>query len=138
MKITRRFEIDAGHRVFGHEGKCNHPHGHRYVIELTCQGKKLDDLGRVIDFSEVKRIFGEWVDSHWDHAFIVNVDDMVIRNWLIENNFRHYIMANNPTAENMADYLLNSICPTIFSNTNVSITGVKVWETPNCTAEARL
>ena len=48
--ITRRLEFDAGHRVYQHESKCNHVHGHRYVVEVEATGT-LDGLGRIIDFS---------------------------------------------------------------------------------------
>ncbi len=138
MQITRRFEIDAGHRVLGHEGKCRHPHGHRYVIELTCRPKEgLDDLGRVLDFSVIKDLFGGWVDAVWDHAFLVNEKDESVLRWLMDNEFRCYVFPGNPTAENMAAHLMDLICPALFASTNVMVSGVKIWETPNCSAEVK-
>ncbi|MEE8246777.1 MAG: 6-carboxytetrahydropterin synthase, partial [Alphaproteobacteria bacterium] len=35
--VTRRLEIDAGHRVMTHGSKCRHLHGHRYVVEAVCR-----------------------------------------------------------------------------------------------------
>jgi 6-pyruvoyltetrahydropterin/6-carboxytetrahydropterin synthase len=51
MKVIRRIEIDAGHRLLKHEGKCRNLHGHRYVFEVEAQSKQLDSVGRGIDFS---------------------------------------------------------------------------------------
>jgi 6-pyruvoyltetrahydropterin/6-carboxytetrahydropterin synthase len=44
----------------------------------------------------------------------------------------------NPTAENMADYILRTVCPQVLADTAVAVTKVVVWETPNCCAEASL
>ena len=35
MRITRRLEFDAGHRIPDHASQCRHLHGHRYAIEVT-------------------------------------------------------------------------------------------------------
>ena len=32
ITATRYHDICAGHRVYGHEGKCSHFHGHNYRI----------------------------------------------------------------------------------------------------------
>ena len=35
LTATRRYEIDMGHMLPTHMGKCFHAHGHRYAIEAT-------------------------------------------------------------------------------------------------------
>src|SRR5436853_739224 len=104
ITITRRFEFDYGHRVLGHEGKCRHLHGHRGVAEVTVQGLELDSLGRVIDFSVLKREVGEWIDNNWDHNILLNTQDPlwqeVPEESLIFANRRPFLFGNrNPTAE---------------------------------------
>lgn len=79
--ITRRFEFDSAHRVLQHESKCRHIHGHRYKLELTLRCPNLDKLGRVLDFSEVKRAFGDWIDRYWDHNVLLNPDDPLTGLW---------------------------------------------------------
>ena len=42
----------------------------------------------------------------------------------------------NPTAENLAFYLLHKVCPEELIHTGVTVTHVRVWETENCYADA--
>ncbi len=140
MEITRRFEIDAGHRVRGHEGKCRSLHGHRYVIEFTVCGPELDHLGRVVDFTVVKQALGTWLDREWDHAMVLWESDPVAA--LYDNDgplsgHKVCLVPFNPTAENMAEYLLNAIAPNWLTEPLVC-TQVVVRETPNCWAKATL
>ena len=91
MRITRKIEFDAGHRVYGHEGKCAHLHGHRYVAEITVQAEELDGIGRVIDFGAVKKVMKEWIDMCWDHNTLLNADDPLACDeemWLERNGRR--------------------------------------------------
>jgi len=47
-------------------------------------------------------------------------------------------LPTNPTAENMADYLLRVIGPRQLKGTGVTLTRVKIDETENCSAEVSL
>ena len=38
----------------------------------------------------------------------------------------------NPTAENMAYFLLHNVCPIIFKYESVKCVQIKLYETPNC------
>lgn len=134
---TRRFEIDAGHRVMNHGGKCRNMHGHRYVIEVTVAAPQLDALGMVIDFSEIKSRIGDWLDREWDHGFLVFKDDIeVIAALALVGGQKVAIVPFNPTAENMATFLYEIKIPELLSGTNATVKRVRVWETPNCSAEA--
>jgi len=135
VSVVRHFSIDAGHRVFGHESKCAHPHGHTYGIEVHARADALDALGRVVDFSVLKGTIGTWLDAHWDHAFLVNVDDKELVDTLLRISSRVFLMPNNPTAENMALYLLR-LCTSVLVLPGFEVFKVVVQETPNCRAEA--
>jgi 6-pyruvoyltetrahydropterin/6-carboxytetrahydropterin synthase len=138
--VTRILEFDAGHRVFNHESKCATLHGHRYKVEITAQADRLDKIGRVIDFSVLKNRIGSWLDEHWDHNVILFIEDKVTIN-AVSNCPRQkdpFVAMWNPTAENMAEFLLREVCPVKLRDTNVLVTKVVVWETPNCKAEATL
>ncbi|EER22473.1 queuosine biosynthesis protein QueD [Rickettsia tamurae subsp. buchneri] len=54
IKCTRRIEFDAGHRIIGHQNKCQFLHGHRYVLEITIATNETDKLGMIIDFGLIK------------------------------------------------------------------------------------
>lgn len=138
LTCTRRVQFCAGHRVHGHEGKCNSLHGHNYVALFEASAS-LDSIGRVIDFSVLKERIGGWIDHNWDHGFILWRDDLeAIRVVPLVKGQKLYLMPSNPTAENMADYLLRRICPTVLDGTGVSIVSVTIWETENCFARASL
>lgn len=140
ISITRRLEFDAGHRVMNHESKCATLHGHRYVVEIEATCDELDKIGRVIDFSVLKQKLGSWLDDQWDHNCIIFSEDNETIAALnsIPRKKEVYISEWNPTAENMADFLLNSICPKLFQDEGILVTKVRVHETPNCYAEATL
>jgi 6-pyruvoyltetrahydropterin/6-carboxytetrahydropterin synthase len=139
MKITatRRLRFDAGHRVLGHEGKCARPHGHGYEVEVTAEGfDGLDVLGRVVDFSVLKGRLGSWLDAEWDHGFIVyERDSDLLLGLSVIRGAKVYIAAWNPTAENIAAFLLG-LAGVLLAGTGVEVVRVRVDETPNCYAEA--
>lgn len=141
MKTTcmRIVEFDAGHRVYGHEGKCRNPHGHRYRVELHAVADALDEIGRVIDFSVLKERVGGWIDHSWDHGFLVWEKDHSLLEAITPLG-KVFEMPDNPTAENIAAYLLNVLCPHVLRPTETAVRVIKVvvWETPNCCAEASL
>lgn len=136
---TKSFEIDYGHRVLGHTGKCNNHHGHRGKIEVTAELDDFDtqnDIGMLVDFGVIKSHLGEWVDDHWDHAFIVYEKDEATLDFLKQEKTKHFIIDCNPTAENLAAFLL-SLCPAMFNDIEgLTITSIKFWETPTCNATA--
>lgn len=139
ISCTRRIEFDAAHRVMQHESKCKNLHGHRYAIEATFASSELDNLGRVIDFGIVKELLGNWIDENWDHTTILHQNDLSLGEKIISiTGQKIFYLANNPTAENLADYLLKEICPMLFSEKSVKCTKIKLYETPNCYAEANL
>lgn len=138
LTCTRRIQFCAGHRVMGHENKCANLHGHNYVVFITCTGS-LDSIGRVIDFSVIKQAVGGWIDQCWDHGLILSIDDTALIEALAngpENKI--HLLPTNPTAENMAEYLLKSICPMVLAGSGVVATKIRLWETENCYADARL
>ena len=133
IRCTRRLEFDAAHRVMEHESKCRHLHGHRYVVEASFEAEALDALDRVIDFGVIKEKLGAWIDEHWDHATILNARDRALGDAIsAETAQRIYYIEGNPTAEKMAEYLFNIVCPKLFESADVRCTKLRLFETPNC------
>lgn len=140
ITITRVLEFDAAHRVMNHESKCATLHGHRYKVEIEATAPDLDSIGRVIDFSILKQKIGSWMDEHWDHTTIVCQEDTAtIQGLHMMPKYKEpWLSPWNPTAENMASYLLKEVCPEQLKGTDVTVCRVTVWETPNCKAVASL
>ena len=152
MKITatRYHDISCGHRVVGHEGKCQLLHGHNYRVHFTCQADALDPIGRVMDFGVIKARLCGWLETVWDHRFLAWQQDHIMHS-IEKQIFPHESEANevnlmlqnsivwvpfNPTAENMADYLLNVIGPKRLDGTGVTLIRVTIDETRKCSATA--
>ena len=134
---TRQLTFDAGHRLLNHEGKCSLLHGHTYRVLLTARRKEdgLDAIGRVVDFSVLKEKFGAWIERYWDHGFLINGDDTVgLAALRSVPGQKLFSFVYNPTAENIARYLLESVAATELYGTDVELVEVTVWETPNCYA----
>lgn len=139
--VTRIHDFCAGHRVFGHEGKCAHLHGHCYRVHLTCEPESesdmLDGLGRVIDFGVIKRLMCEWLEREWDHRFLVWEQDPDAKA-LRRIDSAVVIVPFNPTAENMAAHLVREVGPLVFAGTGVVLSKVVIEETRKCSASFTL
>ncbi len=139
LSIMRRITFCAGHRLLGHDGKCVNLHGHNYVAEFYVTGERQDDVGRVIDFKLLKNKTKGWIDEHWDHAFLLwETDQEAIGAIRQTNPHRLYLLPYNPTAENLAKYLLEEICPGLLEGTGASAEKVVIWESEeSCAAVTR-
>ena len=140
--VTRIFEFDAAHRVMNEKVKCFNLHGHRFKVEITFEYDTKEALGYAIDFKEIKRIVGNYIDEKLDHACILNPNDeqliMLCRNY----NWRLYIMGMgsfgdiNPSAENLASELFYTVNQFfIRSKNHVALSKIRLYETPNCWVE---
>lgn len=129
------------HRIPRHESKCAAFHGHRYAAEITCllTESELDALGRVVDFGVVKERVGGWIDTHWDHtAILMRGDPDPAVAIIAASNEAHgrpvYWMDLPPTAETLAAELAG-IAQRLLADTGVRVVRLRLWETPNGSAE---
>ena len=138
----RQVKFCAGHRLLGHEGKCANLHGHNYLIQFHVTGNEIDELGRVVDFGVINRLCKGWIDDHWDHGFIVwDADENALTALEQVRPNKIYRLPYNPTAENMARYLLDEVGPTLIETIkgyDLRLTKVVVWETENAFAEVTI
>lgn len=138
--IWQRFEFDSGHRVLGHQGKCRHLHGHRYNAEVGISAYQLDGLSMVVDFSEVKKRIGTWIDEQWDHNTILNRQDPLcgadVRMVALVGRVPYLMPKGNPTAENLAMELFGQAVRLLETHYHhLRVEEVVIWETPNCRAQ---
>ena len=135
ISASRYHDISCGHRVTGHENKCSNFHGHNYRITFECEGA-LDKVGRVLDFGVIKERLCLWLEREWDHKFLLWEEDDFAN--MREMLLGIVLVPFNPTAENMATYLLNVIGPRQLEGTGVVLARVMIEETRKCFAEAWL
>jgi len=155
ITCERYHDFSCGHRVVGHEGKCVGLHGHNYRIHFAAalsdvSDSGLDDIGRVVDFSVLKTTMCDWLERKWDHNMLLWEEDPMLEilrraTWAFPNDrAAHQLSASlvpvpfNPTAENMAIYLLNTVGPLLLAGSGVFLTSVRVEETRKCSATATL
>jgi 6-pyruvoyltetrahydropterin/6-carboxytetrahydropterin synthase len=101
----------------------------------------LDSLGRVIDFGEIKARLCNWLEEYWDHKFIAWSDDPLLKamvHSMQRDNHQTPLIESivwvnfNPTAENMAKYLVEEIGPEVLAGTGVELIECHIEETRKC------
>jgi 6-pyruvoyltetrahydropterin/6-carboxytetrahydropterin synthase len=137
--IKKELHFEYAHRLFCYQGKCNNIHGHNQKVWVYFRSTqdKLNDLGMVVDFGDIKNGIGKWIDDNWDHALILNEKDTELVNYL-PLHFKQYVMPYNPTAENMAIYLLGTIAPEIYKDSDIEMFKVEVFENDSSVAIAEV
>lgn len=108
IRITKQFNFETGHALYGYDGKCKNVHGHSYKLSVTVSGKPIMDathvkFGMVIDFGDLKKIVKEEIVDQFDHAtvFNQNTPHVELANEL-KNRGHHVILVDyQPTSENM-------------------------------------
>ncbi|MBD1423872.1 6-pyruvoyl trahydropterin synthase family protein [Sphingobacterium chuzhouense] len=135
MILAERYhDISCGHRVVGHEGKCRFLHGHNYRIHFTVAADQLDEVGRVVDFSVIKTALCEWLEEHFDHKFLIWEKDELLPQLHEVSGESLVVVPFNPTAENIAQYLVERIGPQQLKDYPVRLISCKVEETAKCSA----
>ncbi|MEZ6142305.1 MAG: 6-carboxytetrahydropterin synthase [Zavarzinella sp.] len=123
FQVTREFEFCFGHRLMNYDGKCRNLHGHNGKACVTLAGNQLDEMGMIIDFVQMKRLIGTWIDSTLDHTLLLHQDDPLVK-ILQQAQEKVLPLLVNPTTENMAkliyDYCLTQRLPVL---------EVTMWET---------
>lgn len=140
MSITtakRYHDFCAGHRVYGHENKCAHLHGHNYRVHFEVKGVDkhiVDQVGRVLDFSVIKDRLCQWLEDHWDHKFLMWEKDPLAAYVFDLDKEGVVRVPFNPTAENMAEYLVKKVGPFALRGTDCVLVSVEISETRKCSA----
>ena len=113
FELTVIVEFEAAHRIVGYPGKCNRLHGHNWSIEVSVAGTKLNGLGMLVDFKELKQEVNKIMDR-LDHQYL--------------NELPIFQENNNPTAENIAIYIYNELETSPLFEATCKVKTVKVWE----------
>ncbi|MFC2109012.1 6-pyruvoyl tetrahydropterin synthase family protein [Bacteroidota bacterium] len=77
IRITKQFDFETGHALYGYDGKCRNVHGHSYKLSVTVIGTPIEDkndvkYGMVIDFKDLKVIVKDEIVDKFDHATVFN------------------------------------------------------------------
>jgi len=97
IELTVEIPFSAAHRIEGHPGPCARLHGHNYRALVTVAGERLDSLGMLVDFGELKDLCSQ-VIGDLDHQYLNELPA-----------FRD----GNPTAESIARYVYRGLAAAI-------------------------
>jgi 6-pyruvoyltetrahydropterin/6-carboxytetrahydropterin synthase len=131
FEVTREIRFCYGHRLLNYDGKCRYLHGHNGRALITLAAAALDPLGMVVDFSQIKRVVGGWIDSHLDHRMLLRRDDPALPS-LHAQGEPVFLMDANPTAENIAKLIYDYTASQGFP-----VVEVRLWETDDSFAVYR-
>ena len=87
----------------------------------------------MIDFSVVKEVLCEWLETEWDHKMLLWENDPMLPA-LRAVDPSVVSLSFNPTAENLAAHLIN-VGNVLLEGKSVEVTAVKIEETRKCSAE---
>lgn len=130
-RVTREHRFCYGHRLLNYAGKCRHLHGHNGRALITLEAAELDQIGMVMDFTQLKRVVGGWIDEALDHVMLLHRDDPALP-FLRDQGEPVFVMDANPTAENIARLIFDYAARQGFP-----VVEVQLWETEQCCATYR-
>lgn len=109
FELTISGHICSAHFLKGYNGPCKDLHGHTWKIEATIFAQRLDDIGLVADFQDMKQRL---------HATLEVIDHVCL-------NDLPYFKENNPSTENIARYVHEEFSKACLP---FKLKQVRVWE----------
>jgi 6-pyruvoyltetrahydropterin/6-carboxytetrahydropterin synthase len=113
--LTIEETFASAHQLRGYQGKCENLHGHSWKVELSVKGEKLNDIGLLIDFQELKVILRE-ITAYLDHK---NINELPPFD------------RENPSSENMARYIYEEVEKRLARKApEIKLHSITVWNRP--------
>ena len=103
----------AAHALREYEGPCENLHGHTWKVQVFLQGEKLNKIGLLEDFRNIKNALKE-VLTEFDHTLL--------------NDLKQF-QADNPSSENLARIIYAKM-----KKKTELVNKVAVWESQNASA----
>lgn len=140
LLISKEIEIDYGHCLKEHLGKCYHFHGHRAKVVAWFQGKSGDGGKESViinDSSRLKRVMMKHIHDILDHNFIIqrtdDRSDIFDEEVFADTNVQKFDFA--PTAENLARWCFEQLKHWFeMYEEDVEVVRVDFFETPTSMA----
>ena len=110
--IFKDFTFAAAHAIRGHPRGCENLHGHNSRVRVHLQAERLDELGMVLDFADLKEMMQE-ILGPFDHRVINDIPPFDER---------------NTTAELFSQYVYEEVSRRLDGQERVWVARVEVWE----------
>ena len=107
----------SAHNLRGYKGKCEKLHGHNWKVAVRVTSEKLDSLGMVVDFGDLKEELNAIIEK-LDHKYLNDVPpfDKV-----------------NPSSENIAHFVFQALAK-VMNREGRRVSSVSVWESDSSVA----
>jgi 6-pyruvoyltetrahydropterin/6-carboxytetrahydropterin synthase len=121
VMVSKEFTFDAAHHLHCYEGKCKNLHGHTYKVIFGISGY-VDEIGMVMDFSDIKKVWKERINIHLDHRYLNDT-----------------LPPMNTTAENIVVWMYEKMNEALVAegSKGMQVEFVRLYETPTSFAEVR-
>ncbi len=119
FEIIVQHHFCAAHALRGYDGKCANIHGHNFVVEAHITGDRLNDIGILVDFKDVKAALTSIIDV-LDHQLLNDLPPFE---------------QTNPSSENIAKFFYDELAPKLPSH--VRLAAIRIQETPSYAAVYR-
>lgn len=129
--ISIKGSFDAAHRLLNYEGKCKNLHGHTWHYEIEFEQGNLNVLGISTDFKMLKRLVQMEIDEKFDHATLLNSEDVPLIDFLVETGNIVCKISFNPTAENLSNDIFDRVRRSVYNSIGIKLYSLKLYETPN-------
>lgn len=140
IRVTKSFNFETAHALYGYDGKCKNIHGHSYKLFVTVKGIPIQDnsnpkFGMVIDFGDIKKIVKAEVVDRFDHAILLNVNSphKELGENLLDEGHKVIFTEYQPSCENMLIDMVGLIRPHL--NSSVELQSIRLHETETSYAE---
>ncbi len=117
-ELTIRGHFSSAHALRGYKGKCENMHGHTFRTAVVIRSDKLNDIGIVYDFTELKKHLNGILDE-LDHHVL---------------NDLPYFETVNPSSENLAVYIYDRMKAALAGD-DVEVVSAEVWESDSSSAK---
>lgn len=115
--VFKDFTFSAAHSIRGHTRGCENLHGHNYRVRIHVCARKLDALGMVIDFADLKAVAQD-VLGPFDHRVINDIPPFTER---------------NTTAELLSEFVFREVAGRL-DDERLRVAKVEVWENDSACA----
>ncbi len=102
--------------------KCAHLHGHSACVEIEMASTKLNKQGMVVDFFDIRKTIGAWIEQNLDHKMILSKKDPLVK--ILQKAGEPVVaVKENPTAEMLARWIFREA-----RRMKLPVSKVTLWE----------
>ena len=115
--LTVETKFASAHQLREYKGKCENLHGHSWKVQVVVTAQSLNRLGLAMDFTDLKRLTNEIVNS-LDHVCLNDLPPFA---------------DINPSSENISRWIIESLKNKV-AVYSVTLKAVTVWESETASA----